>query len=358
MKNKKRLISIISVTAIVAILILLKVDFSGSKEARNALAPGGLKPQISVDIMLMQPKNLQDKIFTNGTTLSNEEVELRSETSGKITQILFEEGKRVKKGDLLVKINDAELQATLKKNLSRETLARDKEARFKQLLEKNMTSQQEYDVALSELNSVIADVEFTRAQIEKTEVRAPFDGIIGLRSVSLGSFISTQINIAKLQSINPIKVDFSVPQKYFGVLEEGKIINVKLPNTGKTFLGRIYAVEPKIEENTRTVKTRATVANERNELTPGAYVEVEIILEDISSALLVPSYAIVPDIEGEKVFVYKNGKAVLQKVSTGIRTEKDVQIISGLEKGDSLIVSGIIQLRPNMQVKINKPEQF
>lgn len=352
MKNKKRLISVISVVAIIAILILLKVDFSGNKEEGNTPGPGGPRRQIAVDIVVIQPQKLQDKIFTNGTTVSNEEVELRSETSGKITQILFEEGKRVKKGDLLVKINDAELQATLKKNLSRETLARDKEARFKQLLEKNMTSQQEYDVALSELNGVIADVEFTRAQIEKTEVRAPFDGIVGLRSVSVGSFISTQTSIAKLQSINPIKIDFSVPQKYFGVLKEGKSINVKLPNTGKTFIGKIYAVEPKIEENTRTVKARALVSNERNELTPGAYVEVEIILEELSSAILVPSFTIVPDIEGEKVFVYKNGKAVLQKVTTGIRTEKDVQIISGLEKGDSLIVSGIIQLRPNMPVTI------
>jgi len=357
MKNKKRLISIISVIAIIAILILIKVDFSGSDETSNTPGPGGPRRQISVDIMVIQPQKLQDKIFANGTTLSNEEVELRSETSGKITEILFEEGKRVKKGDLLVKINDAELQATLKKNLSRESLARDKESRYKQLLEKNMTSQQEYDVALSELNSVIADVEFTRAQIEKTEVRAPFDGIIGLRSVSLGTFISTQTNIAKLQSINPIKIDFSVPQKYSGILREGKSINVKLPNTGKTFIGKIYAVEPKIEENTRTIKARATVSNERNELTPGAYVEVEIILEDISSAILVPSFTIVPDIEGEKVFLYKKGKAVLQKVSTGIRTEKDVQIISGLDKGDSLIVSGIIQLRPNVPVKLNTPNK-
>lgn len=352
MKNKKRVVSIISIIAIIAILILLKVDFSGSEEPGNSSAPVGPRRQVAVDIMIIQPQKLQDKIFTNGTTLSNEEVELRAETSGKITQILFEEGKPVKKGELLVKINDAELQATLKKNLSRESLARDKEARFKQLLEKNMTSQQEYDVALSELNSVIADVEFTKAQIEKTEVRAPFDGIIGLRTVSVGTFISTQTNIAKLQSINPIKIDFSVPQKYFGILKEGKPINVKLPNSNKTFIGKIYAVEPKIEENTRTVKARAKVANERNELTPGAYVEVEIILEEMNSAILVPSFTIVPDIDGEKVFVYRNGRAVLQKVTTGIRTEKDVQIISGLENGDSLIVSGIIQLRPNMPVTL------
>jgi membrane fusion protein (multidrug efflux system) len=353
MKNKKRIITIVSVIGIIAILVLLKVDFSGSEEKSNTGPQSGARRQVSVEGMIVQPQKLQNKIFTNGTTLSNEEVQLRSETSGKITEILFEEGKRVKKGDLLVKINDAELQATLRKNLSRESLAKDKEARFKQLLEKNMTSQQEYDVALSELNSVVADVEFTRAQIEKTEVRAPFDGIIGLRSVSVGSFISSQTPIANLQSINPIKIDFSVPQKYFGILKEGKTINVKLPSSTRTFVGKIYAVEPKIEENTRTIKARATVANERNELTPGAYVEIEIILEELNTAFLVPSFAIVPDIEGDKVYSYKNGKAFLQPVTTGIRTEKDVQIISGLERGDTVIVSGIIQLRPNIPVKLS-----
>lgn len=353
MKNKKRIITIVSVIGIITILVLLKVDFSGSEEKLNAGPQGGVRRQISVDGMIIQPQRLQNKIFTNGTTLSNEEVQLRSETSGKITEILFEEGKRVKKGDLLVKINDAELQATLRKNLSRETLAKDKEARFKQLLEKSMTSQQEYDVALSELNSVIADVEFTRAQIEKTEIRAPFDGVIGLRSVSVGSYISSQTPIANLQSINPIKVDFYVPQKYFGILKEGKTINVKLPSMARTFVGKVYAVEPKIEENTRTIKARATVSNERNELTPGAYVEIEIILEELNLAYLVPSFTIVPDIEGEKIFVYRNGKALLTPVTTGIRNEKDVQILSGLEKGDTVIVSGIIQLRPNMPVKIN-----
>lgn len=350
MKNKKRLISIISVIGIIAILVLLKIDFSG--DDTSSAGPQMGRRQITVDGMIIEPQRLQNKITTNGTTLSNEEVELRSETSGKITEILFEEGKRVKRGELLVKINDAELQATLRKNLSRESLAKDKEARFKQLLDKNMTSQQEYDVALSELNSVTADVEFTRAQIEKTEVRAPFDGIIGLRSVSVGSFISTQTIIANLQNINPIKIDFSVPQKYFGILSAGKSINVKLPSTGRTYTGKVYAVEPKIDENTRTIKARATVSNDRGELTPGAYVEIEIILEEMNSAFLVPSFAVVPDIEGEKIYLYKNGKASLTPVNIGIRDEKNVQIISGLSKGDTVIVSGIIQLRPNIPVKI------
>jgi len=303
--------------------------------------------------VIVKPKPLQNIIFSNGTLISNEEVLIQSEISGKITQIQFEEGRRVKKNDLLIKINDAELQATLKKNQSRETLARDKEFRYKQLLEKGLTSQQEYDVALSELNSVFADVELTQAQIDKTEIRAPFNGVVGLRSVSLGSYISPQTKIATLQSINPMKVDFSVPQKYFSLIKAGKSIFVKQSSTDKLFNGKIYAVEPKIDQNTRTVQARALVPNDRGELTPGAYIEIDIVLEELNNAVMVPTDVIVPDIEGKKIFIYKNGKAVPVPVETGIRTEDEIQIVSGLNIGDTLIVSGIIQLRPNAPVKLN-----
>jgi len=198
---------------------------------------------LSVEGKIMKPEQLQNKIFTNGTLIGNEEVQLHSETSGKVTAISFEEGRRVRRGDLLLKINDAELQATLKKNLIKEELAKDKEFRAKQMLEKNLTSQQEYDVALNELNSVRADIEFTNAQIAKTEIHAPFDGIIGLRSVSIGSYISPQTQVATLQSINPIKIDFSIPQKYYNEVKDGRVIEFKLPNTDKLFKGKVYAVE-------------------------------------------------------------------------------------------------------------------
>jgi membrane fusion protein (multidrug efflux system) len=352
MKNGKKIIIWSAITIVLAIIIIPKINFNSSADESELPQMPGMRPT-TVNGLIVQYKPLQNKISSNGTLLSNEEVELRSEISGKITQILFVEGKKVNKGDLLVKINDSELQATLKKNKSRETLARDKEYRYKQLLEKNLTSQQEYDIVLSELNTVMADVEFTEAQIEKTEIRAPFDGVIGLRTVSTGSYISSQTRIANLQSINPIKVDFSVPQKYFGLIKEGKTIFVKLTSTGKQYSGKIYAVEPKIDLNTRTVQVRAMIPNERNELTPGSYVEIDIVLEDIKETILVTTDLIVPDISGDNLFVYKNGKAVLQKVTSGIRTEKEIQITAGLNVGDTLITSGIIQLRPNAPVKIN-----
>jgi len=352
MKNKKKIITWSAVAIVIIILILQKVKF-GDDNAVKIDSPNAAKRVTVVNAVIIKTKTIQDKIFSNGTLISNEEVELRSEISGKITKILFKEGQPIKNGSVLIKINDSELQATLKKNQSKASLARDKEFRFKQLFAKSLTSQQEYDNALSELNSAEADVEFTQAQLDKTEIRAPFDGIIGLRSVSEGSYISPTTKIATLQNINPIKVDFSVPQKYFGIIKEGKTVLVKIASTGKTYSGKIYAVEPKIDQSSRTVQVRAIVPNDRRELTPGAYVEIDLVLQDIQNAIMVPSEVVVPDIQGEKVFVYRNGYAVPQLVKQNIRTENEVQIINGLSIGDTIIVSGIIQLKPNAPVKLN-----
>ncbi|MBK8943841.1 MAG: efflux RND transporter periplasmic adaptor subunit [Ignavibacteriae bacterium] len=351
MKNKKQLIIFIIVVIILLLIFFPKLNLNENDEMNKN--DGGKKNEsIVADIKIIKPESLQNKIFTNGTLIGNEEVLLRSESSGKVTAILFDEGKKVKKGELLLKINDEELQATLKKNSLKVDFAKDKEFRARQLLEKQLTSQQEYDIVLNELNSLKADVEFTIAQIAKTEIRAPFDGIIGLRSVSIGSYITPQIQVATIQSINPIKIDFAVPQKYYSEIKEGKIIEFAIPSVNKNFIGKIYAVEPKIDQTTRTILVRAIADNNNGILLPGAYVEINIILENMLNAILIPTDALIPDMEGEKVFLFKNGKAIPQKVTTGIRTESKIQITEGLEMGDSVIVSGIIQLRPNMQIKI------
>ena len=352
MNKKRKIIIWVGIVIVLAVLIIPKLNLtSGGSEKNTERDPRAR--QILVDIQTIVPQQLINQIYSNGTLLSNEEVELRSEISGKVTQILFDEGKHVKKGDLLLKINDAELQASLKKAKSQELLARDREFRYKQLLEKNLTSQQEYDIQASALSSTLADIELIQAQIKKTEIVAPFDGIVGLRSVSVGSYISPNTKIASIQNINPMKVDFSVPQKYFGIIKEGKTIFVKLNSNQKIYNGKIYAIEPKIDQNTRTVQVRAQIPNNQRELTPGAYVEIEIILENLNEAISVPTESIVPDFEGEKVFIVKNGIAIPVVVTTGIRTEKVVQITNGLSIGDSVITSGIIQLRPDSKVKIN-----
>ncbi|MBK7105758.1 MAG: efflux RND transporter periplasmic adaptor subunit [Ignavibacteriae bacterium] len=351
MKNKKRILIISVVIVVLALLFLPKFLFT-EKNKMSLNQTGNKKDVLIADLKVIKPELLQSKIFTNGTLIGNEEVLLRSESSGKVTSILFEEGNKVSKGELLLKINDAELQATLKKNILKVEFSEEKEFRAKQLLEKQLTSQQEYDIVLNELNSLKADIEFTNAQIAKTEIRAPFDGIVGLRSVSIGSYITPQIQVATIQSINPIKVDFAVPQKYYSEIKIGKSIEFAIPNVEKIFSGKIYAVEPKIDQTTRTILVRGIVPNNNGILLPGAYVEINIVLENITNAMLVPTDALIPDIEGEKVFLFKNGKAIPRKVSTGIRTEENIQIVNGIEMGDTVIISGIIQLRPEMEIKI------
>lgn len=351
MKSKRKIVFIIVVVLFLLILILPKINFTTENNELKDVDKNSEK--LSVDAIIIKPEKLQNRIFSNGTLISNEEVLLRSETSGRVTEILFVEGKKVKKNELLLKINDSELQATLKKYLIQDKLASDKEFRAKQLLDKNLASQQEYDIALNELNSVKADIEFTNAQIAKTEIRAPFDGIIGLRSVSIGSYITSQTQIANLQSINPIKIDFAIPQKYYSDIKEGTEINFKLPSSNILFSGKVYAVEPKIDQATRTLQIRAIAPNSKGLLTPGAYVEIDIVLSNIKDAFLIPTDALVPDIKGETVFIYRNGKATPQVVKTGTRTNENIQIVSGVESGDTVIVSGIIQLRPNSEVKLN-----
>ena len=349
---KKRLLIIGGALVVIILLAIPKINFDGGGD--NSAASPASSQAIPVSVRIIQPARLNNTIHSNGSLLGNEEVELRSETSGKITKIYFQEGTKVKKGDLLVKINDADLQAQQLKNDLKQKLAEDKEFRYRKLLEKDLTSQQEYDAVLNELNIIKADIEYTKALIDKTEIRAPFDGVVGLRSVSEGSYITPSIKIATLQSTNPIKIEFAVPQKYYSAIKAGKAIHFTLPGTGKTYSAKIYAVEPKVDPVTRTILVRALVANDKGELVPGAYTEIDVVLDEIDNAMLIPTEALVPDASGEMVYLYKNGTAHPQNVKSGIRTETDVQILSGIQQGDTVITSGIVQLRAGAAVSINK----
>lgn len=350
-KGKKGIIAGAAVLIIALLLLAPKLFSSKSKQTENQTAGRSLNAPIMARVTVISPRTIENKVNSSGTILGNEEVDLRSETSGKITHILFTEGTRVNQGDLLVKINDSELQAQLKKAVYNRDLAKDKEFRQRALLEKQGTSKEAYDMVLNELNSANADIELIKAQIDKTEIRAPFGGVVGLRSVSVGSYITPNTPIVSMQSNNPVKIDFSIPEKYYGYIKSNSNISFKIQNSSKTYNAKIYAIEPKIDPSTRTIKARAIANNDDRSLFPGSFTEIEVVLNNIKDAIMIPSEALIPDIEGEKVYVLKNGKAAAQRVSSGIRTEKELQIIDGLAKGDSLIVSGIMQLRPGAPVK-------
>jgi len=313
---------------------------------------GGPPKEISVSGFIVQPKNLENNILASGTLLANEEVELHPEISGKIIELNLNEGTSVAKGVLLVKLFDADLQATLKKlNAQRET-AEKTEARLKQLLSINGIGQQEYDNALTQLNGIKADIEFTQAQISKTEIRAPFNGVVGLRNVSLGAFVSPSTSVATLQQIDQLKVDFTVPEKYFSSLNKNDVVKFKIDGSDETFTGKVFAIEPKIDEATRTIKARALVQNTKQKLFPGAFAKIDLGLKNIEGALLVPTQCIIPEARNKKLIVVKDGKAVFRKVETGIRNESYIQITNGVETGDTIVATALMYVKPDASLKI------
>ena len=350
MKKRFKIVLVVLIILIVAVLFAIpKLSSSGNK-----VPPANMNKSLSVKAHIIKAEKLANNVITSGTILSNEEVELKGEVAGKIINIYFKEGSSVKKGDLLVKINDAELQAQLAKAKYNLKLLEDREHRQRVLLEREAISQEDYDVSLNELNVVKADIELVKAQVAKTEIRAPFDGVIGLKNVSEGSFVNTETIIATLQDINPIKIDFSIPEKYSGSVKVGDQIRFKVVGKDETYTGKVYAIEPKIDPQTRTLKLRAVYSNAARSILPGSFADVELILHEIQGALMVPTYSIIPELKGQKVFLYRNGKAFPQNVEIGIRTDTRVQITNGLAENDTLITSGILQIRPNSPVTISE----
>ncbi|MCU0419033.1 MAG: efflux RND transporter periplasmic adaptor subunit [Cyclobacteriaceae bacterium] len=350
---KKTWITIAVVLAVIALLALPKLGVVGKKEAAPAAtAPGAAK--LPVEALVLTPQKLEDKLIVTGSILPNESLELRSETSGKITALLFQEGKSVRKGDLLVSINDEEIEAQLIKQRYNRQLNQDVEFRQRKLLEKDAISQEEYDNALNRLKTTEADIKLLEAQVEKTRIRAPFDGAIGLRYVSEGAYISPSTIIATLYSINPAKLEFAVPSRYSAQVTPGKKIRFTVEGDTNRYEGAVYALEPRIDTETRTLKIRAIADNKRGLLLPGQFVKVDLILQSITNAILVPTQAVIPEQAGKKVFVLKGGKATEVRIETGLRTEKDLEVVAGLQAGDTLLTTGMLQLRNGMDVQIVK----
>jgi membrane fusion protein (multidrug efflux system) len=334
--------------AIVAAPKLLQLRRASAPQATQAAAS-----VLRVRVHRVEPALLTERLATTGTLRANEEVEIVSEIAGKISAISFEEGSRVAAGDLLLKIDDSELVAERQRALYELELAERAEARQRRLLDDGVISTEDYDVSLGELNVLRAELQLIEAQLVKTEIRAPFAGVIGLRWVSPGSFLSPQTRIASLADTDPIKIDFTVPERHAGLLQVGDPITFTIQGADTTFSGNLYAIEPGVDAATRSLRMRARCPNPDGALVPGAFANVELVLHSVPDALTVPSIAVIPELGGKKVYLYQDGVAEPQRVETGIRTEEAVQITSGLEPGALVIVSGLLQLQPGLPVEID-----
>ncbi|HLG94370.1 MAG TPA: efflux RND transporter periplasmic adaptor subunit [candidate division Zixibacteria bacterium] len=313
---------------------------------------GGGGGELFVQTLVVSPQRLEETVRAIGTLSANEEVEIRSERSGKIRKIYFREGSAVKAGDILVKIDDSELAAQLARAEQKRKLAEQLEERQKALLEKGGVSREEYDRILTELNTLKAEEQLIRVQVEKTEIKAPFDGTIGLRYGSEGSFVTSSDRLATLQDLGSLKIDFSIPEKYARQVKPGDKVVFTVTGTERKFGGSVFAVEPKVDPATRTLPVRAVASNLNRALVPGGFANVELVLRQ-EKALLLPAGAVIPDIKGHKVFLYQGGKAVSRDVEVGMRTSDQVEIASGLSLGDTVITTGLLQLRPGAAVRLS-----
>lgn len=315
-------------------------------------AGGSAGPPIPVNGIIVTNQSFSNSLSVTGSIEANEQIEIRSEVSGIIKGLYFKEGSNIRKGQTLIKINDIELQAQLSQALTREKLASETELRANMLLKKEAISKEEYDIALAEKRTLQAATQLVRAQISRTVVVAPFTGRIGLKTVSAGGYLTPSTVVANLISIDPVKIIFSVPEKYAQQIRNGSEIHFSVAGSAKKNTATVYAIDPGINVTSRTLQIAARAANPTGSLLPGSFAKVDLPLAQISGAILIPSEAIVPVEGGKKVFVSKNGKATEVLIETSSRTEKEVLVTSGLSVGDTLLTTGIMALKPDSPVKV------
>ena len=332
------------------LLIMIGSTGCNKKGSSSNTSQSKKSEAVQVEVKVIQPALLLNTVSSTGTIMANEKAEIRPEISGRIIKILFDEGSLVQKNKLLVKLNDSDLQAQLKRNEAQGMLLASDEFQKRKLLELKAISQDEYDASKSLLMVNQADKQLLQAQIDKTEIHAPFSGKVGLRTVSEGNYVASNTLIATIQQLDPIKIEFDVPEKYSTFIHRGLEINFEIDASDSVFMAKVYAMESSITAETRTLQVRALCNNNTDVLKPGLFARVDMILQRFPSALKIPSEAILTVIDGNSVFLLKNGKASLRHVTTGIRTDKEIQITSGLEANDTLIVTGLMQIRDGMSV--------
>lgn len=315
---------------------------------------GGAKRVLNVNARVLRPQLLTDEYVTTGLILPDEEVALSFETSGKIVEISFTEGTSVRKGQLLAKVNDKPLQAQLKRLQAQLELAQNRVYRQEQLLKKDAASQEAYEEAKTNLATLEAEIEGVKVNIGLTELHAPFDGVIGLRQVSVGAYANPSTVVAKLTKITPLKVEFSVPERYASQIKKGVNMDFNVEGYNEAFHAQVYAVESSVDRDQHVFTARGLYPNANHKLLPGQYASILLKKEEIPNALVIPSESIVPEMGVDKVFCYRAGKAMPVEIVAGIRTAGEVQVLSGLVPGDTIITSGTLQLRMGLPVTLDE----
>lgn len=345
---------------IVGIIALVAYRIVSNKKINNQ---GKDKKEISimsVEGSILKPRQFDDNLSLSGSLEANEEIDIRSEVSGVVESINFQEGSKVSKGQILFHVNDVELRAQLSKVKTAQLLSSENQRRAKLLLDKQAISQEEFDISNADFESSKAESQLIAAQLSKTTVRAPFSGTIGLRYISKGTYVTPATTIAKLVNTSKLKITFSIPEKYASQMKVGTSLTFTTSNSDEEHKATISALEPQVDVATRTLKIRAIADNIEGKLYPGTFANVSLPLETVKAALMVPTEALIPIQNGKVIFISENGKAKQVEVQTGTRTDSTVRILSGIKAGDTILTSGVMSLKngTSVKVKLNNSENL
>lgn len=308
----------------------------------------------AVEGFVVKPVVVDQSISISGTLKPFDETVLMPELSGRVVMLHLPEGKFITQGTLLVKLFDDDLQASLKKSVAQLQLAEQTEKRQAELLKVNGISQSDYDQAVLQISSINADIDVLKAQIRKTQILAPFDGVMGLKNISIGAQVTPSTPIATIRAEHTLKLDFSVPEKYQDELKPGLKVTFTVQGDDSKYDATVMATEEGIDANTRNLNARALVKNANARLKPGAFANVELQLKEIKNALMVPTQAIIPQELKKQLILEKDGKAKFINVLTGVRQASNIQVLTGVASGDTIVTTGILFLKPGMSLKFSK----
>ena len=342
---------------IIGIIVLFLFSSCGSETKKETAKKGnsrsGTHTSLSVDGYIIHPSVLHSGIEVAGTLLPFEETEIHPEVSGKVTFLSINEGTHVRKGTLLAKLFDGDLQAELHKLSVQLQIAQKTQERQDELLKIGGISQQDYDLSVLNVSTIKADMQVLQAAIDKTVIKAPFDGKLGFKNISIGAFITPTTIITTIRQDTKLKLEFSIPERYTPKVKTGNVITFTTESTGKKYHAKIYATESGITEENRSLKVHALVENVDNNITAGSFAKVMFDMGDNDKAVMVPTQAIIPQARDKKVIVYNGGLADFKTVITGTRDSAKIEILSGLSIGDTVITTGLLSIKPGNKIHLS-----
>lgn len=325
----------------------------GTAKAAPALDGMRAPPPVAVESGRSRVVKQTKDIRAIGTLNSDESVQIAPEIPGRVIDVSFAEGRSVSEGDIIVKLDDALARAELADAEARLVLAQANAGRAQTLSKNGHVSEKVLDEAKANLGTAVAAVELARVRLDKHTIRAPFNGVVGIRQVSPGAFVTAGTTVVNLEKIDELKVDFSLPEIHLADIKPGQAIELRVDAlAGRTFTGRIYAIDPMVDVNGRSLKIRARVSNAGGELRPGLFARIVVKGETESQVVLVPESAVIP--RGGENFVYRieDGKVVEAKVKLGDRANAEVQILDGLAGDAAVVTAGQQKIKNGASVTV------